>query len=56
MAGTYVARVLSADAGTGEYVLSVDTSRLTVTVPADAAEDGGAVTGTVVISCLRLAT
>ena len=39
MAGDYAVRVLSANAGAGEYVLSVGQPRVTVAVPADAVED-----------------
>ncbi|MEN6449292.1 MAG: M36 family metallopeptidase, partial [Thermoguttaceae bacterium] len=46
--GDYVIRVLPA-AGTGEYVLSVDSSLVTVTLPADAREGDGTVTGAITI-------
>ncbi len=48
--GDYVVRVLSTNAGTGEYVLSINSSLLSFTVPSDVQENAGMVSGTVNIS------
>ena len=47
MTGNYVVRVLSAGAGSGEYILNVNTLRLMVAVPVDVTEGMGTATGTV---------